>query len=110
MRLVASWCATSADMAVPLLDEVSMRLDCERGFSLTDMLMTVSVIGVIAAMALPLSSDLTAEIKATEAARLVERELQDARLRAVGSNRILRVRLNCPNAGYVRTVEYLNST
>jgi len=40
----------------------------------------------------------------------VERELQFGRLRAVSSNRILRVRMNCPTAGSLRTVEYLNSS
>jgi hypothetical protein len=49
----------------------------------------------------------TASIKMGESTRLVERELQDARLRAVASNRSLRVRLNCPSAGFIRTVEVL---
>jgi hypothetical protein len=54
-------------------------------------------------------TDLTASIKLNEAARVVERELQAARLGAVGANRILRVRMNCPAAGELRIVEYLNS-
>jgi Tfp pilus assembly protein FimT len=82
----------------------------ERGFSLVDMLITVAVIATVAVMAVPVMKDMTGDIKATEAARLVEREFQDARLRAVSSNRTLRVRMNCPNAGYVRTIEFLNSS
>ena len=39
----------------------------------------------------------------------LEREFQSARLRAVIANRSLRVRLNCPAAGYYRTVEVLGT-
>lgn len=42
---------------------------------------------------------------AATAARLVERELQAARLKAVSSGRRLRVRLNCPVAGQIRVIE-----
>ena len=82
----------------------------ERGFSLTEIMLTVAMVATIAAMAVPVMNDLTGDVKLNEAARLVERELQDARLRSVSANRILRVRMNCPNTGYIRTVEYLNST
>ena len=40
---------------------------------------------------------------------MVERELQDARMRAVKANRALRVRTNCPAVGYIRTVEVLDT-
>lgn len=80
-----------------------------RGFSLTELLLTVAVAGTIMAIALPIMSDVTATAKLNEAARLVEREFQDARLRAVSSNRSLRVRTNCPAVGYVRTVELLGT-
>ena len=40
--------------------------------------------------------DMTENIKLNQAARLVEREMQDARLKAVSSNRLIRVRMNCP--------------
>ena len=60
-------------------------------------------------IALPVMQDMTANIKLNEAARLVEREMQDARLKAVSSNRAIRVRLNCPAAGYIRSVEVLGT-
>ena len=82
----------------------------ERGLALTDLLITVAVIATVAAMAAPVMQDMTKEIKATEAARLIERELQDARLKSVSSNRILRVRMNCPDVRLIRRVEFLNST
>ena len=81
----------------------------ERGFSLLELLMTVAVIGTLVATALPVMKDLTASIKLNEASRLVERELQDARLKAVSSNRVIRVRMNCPATGYIRSVEVLGT-
>jgi prepilin-type N-terminal cleavage/methylation domain-containing protein len=89
---------------------MTTRLRLDRGFTLTEMMLTVAVFATIAAMGVPVLRDLTADIKVNEAARMVERELQDARLRAVSVNRILRVRLNCPQAGQFRTVEYVNAS
>ena len=80
-----------------------------RGFSILELMMVVSIISVIAVVALPVMKDLTASIKLNEAARLVERELQGARLKAVSSNRVIRVRMNCPSAGYIRSVEVLGT-
>lgn len=79
----------------------------DRGFSLIELLMVVALIGTMAAISVPVMKDIIASIKLGEASRLVERELQDARLKAVSTNRKLRVRPNCPAAGYIRTVETL---
>lgn len=70
-------------------------------------MLTVAVAGTLMAVALPITTDLTATIKLNEATRLIERELADARLRAVSSNRPLRVRTNCPGVGFIRTVEVI---
>ena len=78
-----------------------------RGFTVVEMLMVVSMIAVLAVIGLPVMKDLTQSIKLSEALRMVEREMQDARLKAVNSNRLIRVRLNCPAAGYIRSVEVL---
>jgi prepilin-type N-terminal cleavage/methylation domain-containing protein len=81
----------------------------DRGFSLTELVFVVAMLGTLIAMAVPVMKDITASIKLNEAARMVEREMQDARLKAVSSNRVIRVRLNCPGAGYIRSVEVLGT-
>jgi len=79
------------------------------GFSLVELLMVVAMIGTLAALAVPVMGDMTASIKLNEAFRMVERELQDARMKAVSSNRVLRVRTNCPVAGNIRRVEVVSA-
>jgi len=81
----------------------------DRGFSVIELMMVVLMIGTLAAIATPVMKDMTASIKLNEAARMVEREMADARLKAVSSNRVIRVRLNCPSAGYIRSVEVLGT-
>src|SRR5690349_3736391 len=81
----------------------------ERGFTVSEMMIVVAAIATLATIALPVMKDMTASIKLSEASRLVEREMQDARLKAVSANRVIRVRLNCPAAGYVRSVEVLGT-
>lgn len=81
----------------------------ERGFSLTELMLTVAMAATVMAIGVPMVTDVAATIKLNEATRLVEREFQDARLKAVKTNRPLRVRTNCPAAGFIRTVEVLNT-
>lgn len=81
-----------------------------RGFSLTELLLTLAVGATIMAIAAPVANDVTAAIKLNEASRMIEREFQDARLRAVQTNRSIRVRTNCPAVGYVRSVEVIGTT
>ena len=80
------------------------------GFSLVELMMIVAVAGTLAVIALPVMTNVSDSSKLNASAREIERELQSARLKAVSTNRILRVRLNCPGTGYFRTVEYLNSS
>lgn len=81
----------------------------ERGFSLTELMLTVAMAATVMAIGVPMVTDVSATIKLNEATRLIERELQDARLKAVKTNRPLRVRTNCPAVGFIRTVEVLNT-
>ena len=80
-----------------------------RGFSVVELVIVVCLIGTLAAIGVPVFRDMSANIKLNEAARLVEREMQDARLKAVSSNRVIRVRMNCPATGYIRSVEVLGT-
>src|SRR5690606_2562432 len=65
-----------------------------RGFSLTELVMVISLIAITAAMAVPLITGSSAQLELSAAARQVERELQSARMKAVRSNRVIRVRFN----------------
>jgi prepilin-type N-terminal cleavage/methylation domain-containing protein len=86
------------------------RFKTDSGFTLTELMLVVAVLGTMMAVAIPVMGDLTASVKLNEAARTVERELQSARLKAVSTNSVLRLRTNCPAAGYLRTVEVIGST
>ena len=79
------------------------------GFSLIDMIVTMTLIAIAAGMAIPYMRDMTDAMRLAQGAREVERELQTARLKAVTSNRVLRVRFNCPAAGQYRTVELIGT-
>ncbi|HET9371637.1 MAG TPA: prepilin-type N-terminal cleavage/methylation domain-containing protein [Vicinamibacterales bacterium] len=77
----------------------------ERGFSLIELIMVMAAMVTLAAVLVPSFKTLTLSMKARDAARKVERELQTARLKAVTVSRTLRVRFNCPSAGQFRIIE-----
>ena len=74
-----------------------------------DLLVVMALLGTIAAIAVPAIHDVTSGIVHGQAQQLVESELQQARLKAVTSNRIVRVRFNCPANGQFRTVELIGT-
>jgi prepilin-type N-terminal cleavage/methylation domain-containing protein len=80
-----------------------------RGFSLVELMIVVAFAATLMAISVPILTSISETTKLNEAVRSVERELQGARLRAVNINRPLRVRLNCPGAGYFRTVELIGT-
>ena len=98
-------------MAGPLLNVGYMRRVplSERGFSVNELMLTVAVAVSLMAIGVPVMTDVSEGAKLNGAARELEREFQSARLKSVTANRILRVRINCPAAGFFRTVEYLNT-
>jgi prepilin-type N-terminal cleavage/methylation domain-containing protein len=96
-------------LSTPAVSELPVSAWSERGFSLVDMLVTMAVIGVIAGIAAPSVLDVTSRMKLGQGQREVERELQAARLKAVTSNRPMRVRFNCPAAGQYRMVELVGT-
>jgi type II secretory pathway pseudopilin PulG len=73
------------------------------------MVVVVLMLGILAAIAVPSIHDIQSTIALGEAQRRVTNELQYARLLAVSSNRPIRVRFNCPSAGYYRTVELIGT-
>jgi len=85
------------------------RADQVRGFTLLELMLVLAVLGVISAMAIPAVLNTTRQIKLAANARAVERELQGARMKAVRSNRAIRVRFNCPSTGQYRMVELLGT-
>jgi len=79
------------------------------GFSLVDMLVAISVMAILVATAVPSLVNVADSMKLGQAQRDVNVELNQARLRAVSANRPIRVRFNCPTAGYYRRVELIGS-
>ena len=77
--------------------------------SLIDQLATLAIVGTVAAIGVPMISNTLEGQRLGIELRGVEREIQLARLAAVTTNRPIRVRFNCPSAGYYRRVELLGS-
>lgn len=79
------------------------------GFTLLELLLTVALIGIVSAMAVPLMTNALDAIKLGESTREVERELQTARITAVSSNQPIRMRFDCPAAGNYRMTELIGT-
>ncbi len=86
-----------------------VRTASDAGFSLTEMLAVLTVLIIVSATAVPMMRDASESMRLGQAAREVERELQTARLKAVSSNRAIRVRFNCPVVGQYRMVELIGT-
>jgi prepilin-type N-terminal cleavage/methylation domain-containing protein len=80
-----------------------------RGFTLIELLLVLALIAIVSGMAVPSLINSTAQMKLASATRQVERELQQARMKAVRADRVIRVRFNCPAAGQYRMVELLGT-
>jgi len=80
------------------------------GFTLIDVMCTLAVFTILAGVSVPMFQNLAEGFKLGQSLREVERELQAARLKAVTTNRPLRVRFNCPAAGEYRMVELIGTT
>ena len=85
------------------------RTRSDRGFSINELMLTVAVAATLMAIAVPILTDVGEGARFNASVRMVERELQSARLKAVNANTVLRVRTNCPSAGYIRTVEVVGN-
>jgi prepilin-type N-terminal cleavage/methylation domain-containing protein len=81
----------------------------DAGFSLIDMLVVVTLIGIVSGIAVPTLINSINAMRLGQSARDVERELQTAKQRAVGKGRPMRVRFNCPAPSEYRMVELIGS-
>ena len=103
-------------MAVSLLGSYSVmknehrRLASAMGFSIIDTVATLAIIATVSAMATPQAINAVDSMRLGMALRDVERELQFARLKAVSTNRPMRVRFDCPSAGQLRVVEVIGTS
>ena len=79
------------------------------GFTLIDMVVTMAVLGIMAAAAVPELIDVTRQMKLGQGQREVLMEMNGARLTAVTANRPMRIRFNCPKAGQYRVVELIGT-
>jgi prepilin-type N-terminal cleavage/methylation domain-containing protein len=77
------------------------------GFTLVELLVAMAVMLVMMAIGAPVLARAIEKYRVGIAIRDVERELQTARLKAVSSNHPIRVRFNCPSAGFYRVVELI---
>jgi prepilin-type N-terminal cleavage/methylation domain-containing protein len=79
------------------------------GFTLIETVVALMLFATLAAISVPLWKDFDDAIALSRSERLVQTELQRARMGAVTTNHILRVRFNCPAAGQFRTVELIGT-
>ena len=74
-----------------------------------DMLIVMGLIATLSAISIPLIQDMANAIALGQARRIVHSELQQARMKSVTSNNVMRVRFNCPAAGQFRMLELLGT-
>lgn len=73
------------------------------------MLFVMLIAGIVMAMAVPSIQNIGGAVVLGDAQRGISSELHRARMLAVSTNRPVRVRFNCPQAGYYRTVELIGT-
>lgn len=73
-----------------------------RGFSLIELLVTLGLVGVMSAVAIPSLTTSNSRTRLYTATELIQVQLRSARVAAITRNRPVRVAFNCPVAGAVR--------
>ena len=85
------------------------KIHSRAGFTLIDIMVTITVMAIIMAGALPALINVADSMRLGQGQRDVYQEMQTARLVAVASNRPMRIRFNCPAAGQYRLTELIGS-
>ena len=80
-----------------------------RGFSFPEIIIVVALVAIVGAVGVPTITNMLPSMRVGMSARAVERQLQMARLKAVSTNRTMRVRFNCPDARQYRMVELIGT-
>ncbi|HXE79674.1 MAG TPA: hypothetical protein VNK41_02910 [Vicinamibacterales bacterium] len=80
-----------------------------RGFSFGELVLVLALIAIVGAIGVPTINNMLPSMRVSMAARAVERQLHVARMKAVSSNRTIRVRFNCPGPNQYRMVELLGT-
>lgn len=81
-----------------------------RGFSLVELLITVALISIMSAMAMPLMSGARRRSQVFAAQRDVASQIRTARLSAVTGNKVMQVRFGCPTTTTYRVIEITGNT
>jgi prepilin-type N-terminal cleavage/methylation domain-containing protein len=85
------------------------RVRAVRGFSFPEIVLVVAIVAIVGAIGVPTISNMLPSMRVGISARAVERQLQMARLKAVSTNRTMRVRFNCPGPREYRMVELIGT-
>jgi Tfp pilus assembly protein FimT len=80
------------------------------GFTLIDMVVVMTLIGIIAAMSVPVIQDFGNAVALGQAQRMIASELQQARMMSVTTNRVMRVRFSCPANKQFRMLELIGTS
>ena len=75
------------------------------GFTLTELVAVMALASAVLAVTVPQMRSFLKIQRAKNSARMLEREMQSARLKAVSATRSMRVRFNCPATGQFRLLE-----
>jgi prepilin-type N-terminal cleavage/methylation domain-containing protein len=92
---------------VPVEKDNHVRRQC--GFTITELLTSIALFSIIAAIGVPMVLGSLDAMQLSAAVRVVQGELQTARLKSVSANRPIRVRFNCPVAAQFRMVELIGT-
>ena len=76
----------------------------QSGFTLIEMLIAVGLVGILAAVAVPVMIESSARNSLWTGSELVGAQLRQARLKAISRNTTFQIRFNCPAAGQFRSL------